>query len=111
VDGALENLNQGKDVDYEVHLGGNVYLSLTSPYNCVDIRQKYQDERGVIRFTRRGVSLRRSEWLKLKQAFGDILGAVPEADDLPTPCLMRDDHMNPLGALECKECTPNGYRY
>ena len=98
-----------KEVDLKLHLGGNVYVSVSSKFPLVDIRQFWLPEQETqIKASRKGISLRSSEWEELKQVQPLIEAAIPEISTT-IPCLMRDDHMNQLGMLACRECNPNGY--
>jgi len=39
VDTGLEEFMEGKNIKFTQHLGENVYVTLQTPYKCVDIRQ------------------------------------------------------------------------
>jgi hypothetical protein len=109
VDASIEDVKNQKPVDFEYHLGGNVYVSVVSPYWLVDIRQRFQDSEGKLRPTARGIKLKFREWQNLKESYPEIQEAVPETETL-VPCALQDDHQYQLGAVSCSECNPNGYQ-
>lgn len=48
IDKNLEDVKKDKDVDYRLHLGGNVHVSVTSPYRSINIRKiQLHEECGV----------------------------------------------------------------
>ena len=108
VDQAIKDVTGQKDVDFEYHLGKNVYVSVKSPYRLVDIRQRFVDAEGVLRPTKRGLKLKLQTWTSLKAAIQEIKEAVPETSVI-LPCFLDDDHQNQQGYINCPECNPNGY--
>jgi hypothetical protein len=109
IDQHLQRLIKDEDVSYELHLGGNVYVSLQSPLRIIDIRQRFLDSAGVLRPTRRGVALRVKQWEQLKGLFLRLEQLLPEIVDM-IPCFLSPDHQNQQGALMCPECNPNYYQ-
>ena len=99
---------KGREVNFELHIGGNVYITVTSPYWLVDIRQRFVDSEGNLRPTRRGIKLRFAEWKALTETFEEVKDAAPEVGVI-TPCYLGVDHQNQLGYLSCPECSPKGY--
>ena len=89
------------------HLGGNVYCQVRQANPCVDIRQHWKPEDGVIP-TKKGLCLKPLEYKRLKDMVPEIAETLPELDGV-VPCYLQSDHMNELGALMCKECNPNDY--
>ena len=108
IDEALADLSKNREVKFEYHIGGNVYVTVDSPYRLVDIRQRFVDEEGVLRPTRRGVKLRLKEWASLKEAVEAVKVVVPETAVL-VPCSLQEDHSNQRGFLTCPECNPTGF--
>lgn len=47
IDKNLEDVKKDKDVDYRLHLGGNVHVSVTSPYRCKHSQIQLHEECGV----------------------------------------------------------------
>ena len=98
-----------EDSSYSRHLGGNWYVSVTHGYRCVNIRRFWKPEgEEDLRATRDGIALKFQQWEKLMGALDDVESYVPELRDA-IPCMMRDDHMNQMGALRCSECNPNDF--
>lgn len=113
IDKNLEDVKKDKDVDYRLHLGGNVYVSVTSPYRCINIRKFYfmrnvKSGKKTLYPTREGVSLRFPEWAKLKNNLSEINFHLPVELDSVVPCYARQDHSNQMAMLECMECNPSG---
>ena len=55
-------------VKFRVHIGGAHYVSVTSGYQCVDVRKFYQPFGSIdadIKPTKKGVALRLDEWTHL----------------------------------------------
>ena len=76
--------------------------SVTVPYTTVDLRNVYLDDAGVLRYTKRGVTLRASGWERLRDASAAVETALP----------CTKDHQNLQDALDCGKCgqpqqTPN----
>lgn len=99
---ALKKVMENKVVDERVHIGGPLYASIKDPYWNIDIREFFIDD-GVRRPTRRGIKLKRLEWIKLENAIKDIEKVVPETADM-SPCYLSDDHQNQFGWMTCREC-------
>ena len=56
---------KGRDVDFEMHLGGNIYTYVKSPFTCVQIRAKYSKD-GDMRYSYfKGISLKQDQWNSL----------------------------------------------
>lgn len=113
IDKNLEDVKKDKDVDYRLHLGGNVYVSVISPYRCINIRKFYfmrnvKSGKKTLYPTREGVSLRFPEWAKLKNNLSVINFHLPVELDSVVPCYARQDHSNQMAMLECMECNPSG---
>jgi len=92
--------------DYATHLGRNVYATVKASDICVDIRQHWlpPNQTEVVP-TKKGITLRPSEYAKLKDVASVICDFVPELNSV-VPCPYRSDHMNQLGFLSCSECNP-----
>lgn len=108
IDEALSLVKKTGTVKYEFHIGHNFYVTVSSPWQCVDIRERFLDGEGKLRSTRRGINLRVPEWEKLKSCVAEIVQVVPELS-AARPCYFEEDHMNQVGMLNCVECNPNGY--
>ena len=102
VDKVLENREA-----FELHLGGNVNLTVQEGNVCVDIRQYWKPETEVVP-TKKGLCLRPFEYKRLKELIPEIGKALPELD-VVVPCALRSDHMHQLVAAQCPECNPNDF--
>ncbi|XP_061170461.1 uncharacterized protein LOC133179791 [Saccostrea echinata] len=102
--------NAGKeDGEVQWHIGGGVFVSLSSGYPTVDIRHfwKPDDAQEPIP-TKKGVTLNRNKLARLRDALNEIHESVPELKDTEL-CMFSESHQNQLGMLNCPECTPFGY--
>lgn len=110
IDQKLEEVKRDERVDYRLHLGANVHVSITSPYKCVNIR-KFEFARNSAKKkmypTTQGLSLRIPEWNRLNNNLHEINFQLPVELDSVVPCYARPDHSNQMGLLECPECNPN----
>lgn len=107
VNKALQRIMLGEaDVKYEAHLGGNVFVQVTAPYRIVDIRQRFRKQ-GTLYHTREGLKLHASGWQCMLDQRPLIHESIPNLDAY-RPCFLNDDHQNQMGAMECKECSPDG---
>jgi len=105
VDQCLENMRQQQAVNLQYHIGGKWYVSLTTGFNCVDIRQFYWHKAMGIKPMRKGIALRFDEWQKLKQIVPVLHAKFPVIAATPT-CSTQQDHNNQESALSCMECYP-----
>ena len=95
-------------VEFERHIGRNVYVTVSAQYCVVDIRERYLPEGSKLLInTRRGMSLKAKTWKKLKALIPILDERVPGLKEA-IPCVYREDHNNQLGYLACSECCPNG---
>ena len=113
---ALEELDQSIEFvekalhekkSYGNHIGGNVYCTVAENGVCVDIRQNWKPEEEVVPTTK-GICLRPSEYVRLKELLPEIGNALPELDGVVS-CFLQSDHMNQLGARQSSECNPNDF--
>ncbi len=105
IDQALADVKANKAVNFRFHLGGNVYVSVSNGYSCVDVRQFWippnEDE---LTATRKGIALKLFEWERFKSAAKAVDAFVPELISYD-PCFLQLDHSTEEGT--CKECNPN----
>ena len=102
-------LAKEEKVSFQTQIGGGIYVSVTSGFECVDIREFYFDKnKGFPCPSRRGIALRVMEWEKLKQTFHEIRSKFPALSAIQ-PCSEGTDHYNQECALSCRECQP--FRY
>jgi len=101
----VKTLIEDKPVSYIHPIGGVYYVSVTSGFNCIDIRKFFLPYGQTdIKPTRRGLALRLHEWMDMKKIIENVdseyyvLGTA-------MPCYLRESQ---IGALECSdsECNP-----
>ena len=89
-----------------LHISGNMYISIESPYWVVDMRQYYMDSEGELKPGRNGIALKFQEWSKLcYQGVEMVKCHAPDIAELQ-PCATRIDHQSQEAAMDCPECTP-----
>ena len=106
MDRALREIQDGIDVDMNLHMGGNVHATLTSPYECVNVHYWFMKDEKLR--PGRGVSLRVPEWKELCLADKQLDDNVPELATT-VECMQQEDHQNLMGMLACQECHPNDW--
>ena len=111
VDEHLTRVKKGEHVEFEFHIGGNVYVSINSPFWIVSIRQFFCPMNGanMRRPTPKGIRLKLGGWNTLKETIASVQREVPELENF-VPCFARNDHSNQMGFLTCPECNPEGYQ-
>ena len=62
LEAALTSAVNGEKIVYEKHIGGNLYVYVKSPFECVQIRQKYIKDRELRYSTYKGISLKRDQF-------------------------------------------------
>ena len=63
-------LGKVEKVSFQAHIGGGICVSVTSGFECVDIREFYFNKnKGFPCPSRREIASRVIEWEKLKQTF------------------------------------------
>ncbi len=107
INALLSTLSIAEQVDYKHHIGSNVFVTVKTGWPNVDIRSWWlpEDANDIVP-TKRGISLRASEWEKLNQIAESLHKVVPELA-YAIPCSMRGDHQNQQGMLACSHCNPN----
>ena len=82
---SLEYLDQALDEkrEYATHLGGNVYSTVKAGGICVDLRQHWlpPNQTKVVP-TKKGITLRPGEYVKLKDVASVICDFVPEQNSV-----------------------------
>jgi hypothetical protein len=97
-----------KEFDYKVHLGGGIYCSVRTGCFAINIRKYFlpTDQLTPIP-TRKGISIRPTEWKKMVQHFESIKKLSSELMNA-MPCGFSDSHNNQESAFMCVECYPFG---
>ncbi len=104
IEQAVNSLLVKQNVGLKVHLGGGFFVSVTSGFDCVDLREFYFNKtKGFPCPTKRGISLRLTEWTRLKEVFQEIKQKFPALTKVES-CSIRADHLTLEGFLSCAEC-------
>ena len=103
---SLKILHADESVTYKEPIGGGYYISITSGFWCIDIRKWFLPHRETdIKLTLSGLRLGLREWRVMKQIVESINSKYPTLGTT-LPCYMSDDHLNQIGALQCRDCYP-----
>jgi len=108
VDEAINSLVAKQYVQLNIHVGGKWYLSVTTGFACVDIRQYYYHKTKGPSPTKTEIALRIPEWIALKELITQLHQKYP-ALSTAQPCTYQLDHKNLEGAVSCVECHPFQY--
>jgi len=109
VDEAVNQLEAKQYVQLNLHLGGKYYLSVTTGFACVDIREYYFNRTAQeVKPCKKGIALRLPEWVALKDVIQQ-LNKKHAALANARSCTYQLDHQNLEGALNCTECHPFQY--
>jgi hypothetical protein len=106
VDESLQQITAKQYVKYCTHVGGKWFVSVTTGFACVDIRQfYYHPTQGPRPCIQEG---NRSTTTGMEHAEGDRTTDEREIPILTTTqtCSSQTDHYNLEGALSCRECFP-----
>jgi hypothetical protein len=105
IDALVEKVrNREKGILAKFHLGNGVYATVSGDYSVVHIRRYFVVD-GLELPTKIGIALRLTEWTALTAYIEDIK-KLSEVLELAKPCFERDDHMNQIVYLACRECNP-----
>lgn len=97
-----------KEFHFKVHLGGSVYCTVDTGYQCVHIRSFFLSMNGSKMLPSKfGIALRIGEWNTLKALIDEISNVTPLLKEA-RPCYLDGRHDNQEGALSCRECYPHG---
>jgi len=108
IDGHARNLwKKDVNVNYSEHIGGGVYVSVTSPYKCVDIRKFFLPYGLDINVddplpSKQGVSLKLNEWCDVCKLLPDIRREFAVLYVVPCCDRLEHDRQYPT----CSECYP-----
>lgn len=109
VNEAVDQLAAKQYVALNLHIGGKFYISVTTGFQCVDIRQYYYNwHKGVPSPTKNGIAIRLQEWNALKEIVQQLHKKHPTLASAQS-CSRQLDHQNLEGALACLECHPFQY--
>ena len=88
----------GQEFKYTTHLGGGIFCTMTSGYQCVNFRSYYTVEDRLMP-TKKGISLRLSEWDAVKSKLDKIRQLAPQLSDA-RPCDYDIEH----NEADCADC-------
>lgn len=80
----IDGITNEDDVDYRLHLGGNIFVTIKTPYRCVNL-PKFRD--GTIP-TQEGISLKFGQWQHMIGRLNEIQIDI----DSVIPCPLSEDH-------------------
>jgi hypothetical protein len=104
IDEAISISKINTDYKFSKHLGGLLYVTVSSKYPCVDIRQFYMYD-GDLKPRRQGVALHYAEWYYFKQAYQSLCKVLPQLVEMKH-CSAMHDIENLDETLACEECYP-----
>jgi len=85
IDNAVKKLCADELVNYQTHIGGGYYVSVTSGYKCVDFRKFYMPyDQSEMKPTNKGIALHIDEWIDIKQ-LSDNLTSRPNFNSALLP--------------------------
>ena len=107
IDHQLDKLSRGEEVAYRNHHGGGWHVSVTSDFQCVDLRKFYLPfgQTIGIKPTKTGFAFRLSEWSTFKQVIQFVRRDHPDVANFVL-CFLDSNHTTLDGIQSCKECNP-----
>ncbi len=97
----VQELFRGNNVEAKLHLGGLLYLTLSSRYNCIQFRQHFITlNEGKVKASKYGVSMNFLEYYYFLLHVAEFSNRIGRLIDL-VPCYARRGHNN-----KCLECFP-----
>ena len=101
----MEMAKRGETVKIREHIGGAMFVSIDTSLKVllIDLREFYAHKTAGILPTKRGISLRSTEWEKMLtcvERFTNDHRCVREAQ----PCSSEMGHANQELGLSCREC-------
>ena len=108
IDDNVNGLIAKQYVQLNLPIGGKWFVSVTTGFACVSIRQYYYHSVKGPSPGRQGIALRLPEWVALKDVIQQVHLKYPTLSTVQ-PCSAQFDHQNLEGALSCSECQPFQY--
>ena len=99
IDEAVNRLLVKQNVDLKLQIGGKLYVSVTTGFSCVDLREFYYHPTRGVSPMKRGIALRIHEWIMLKDEMQKLFVKYPLLTST-TPCMYEPNHQS------CLECQP-----
>jgi hypothetical protein len=104
IDEAVNTMMAKQYVQYVQHIGGKWYVSVTTGFQCVDIRQFYYHSQKGPSPSKTGIALRIPEWTTLKDLVQQLHQKYPVLKAAQPH--YQSSHQNQEEALICNECHP-----
>ena len=73
-----------ENINFKLHLGSQIYISMTGGVMCVDIRCHYTDSKGELKPGRPGIGFKLSEFQELLNITDDINAKLTEETNTPS---------------------------
>ena len=109
IEAEVRNARNGEKTLETWHLGSNWMVTVNNLYPGVDIRKFWMPPTSnELSATKKGMFLTYERFDRLKNVISEIPHFLPELN-MVVPCYLQDDHQNQMGALECRQCHPNGW--
>jgi hypothetical protein len=105
IDQQIALMQADQYVSYSIHIGGKLYVSITSGFPCVDIRHNFYLKGHGPKPTMTGIAIRLHEWENLKAIMPEMYKKYPSLQTV-TPCSYQSDHQNLETYVQCRECSP-----
>ena len=109
IEQAVQDYKEGKKVDLMIHLGRNIYVTLTTGHSLVHVRRWFMPEGHTkVIPTKGGITLTFAQWSKIKDCMmfmQEILGTELDAVEY-----CETFHHNQEHFLACDDCSPNNKR-
>jgi hypothetical protein len=106
VDESVLFLKTNQYVKYVSHIGGSYFVSVTTGFACVDIREFYYNLNKGPLPSRHGIALNLTDWSKFKEIVQEIKQQFPK---LAKTELCNHHDLDNL--LSCTNCQPYGIYY
>ena len=93
INSQVEKPVAGENIAYRCHYGGGWCVSVTSGFNCVDLRQFYQPfGKTESKPTKIGIAIRLSEWETFRNVVVNLVQRNHPTVANFTPCFLNEDH-------------------
>ncbi len=95
----MEEIMEGKAMDIEQHMGGGVYITMSSTYPFMQFREYYKDDEGNPKPGRKGIKITFDELAEMKCHIKIFNEGITGFDEM-VPCYQVDGHDEKV----CREC-------
>jgi len=103
INSQVEKLVAGENIAYRCHYAEGWCVSVTSGFNCVDLRQFHQPfGKTEWKPTKTGIALRLLEWETFRNVVVNLMQRNHPTVANFTPCFLNQDHTT----VACRECNP-----